>query len=112
MYIAAFLLPTPVEKHLTDVGWEFDSPTFLPESLIFVLIKAFAVRPAESYLGIDVFEGDGLKLSVLRDSAGQIQNIYAQLRGTEPDKLRAALISAGLSDVQVFVPSEQTLKAG
>lgn len=112
MYTAAFLLPTPVEKDLTDAGWEFASQARLPEQLLSVLIKAFAVRARECYLDMDVFEGQGLKITAVRDAVGQIENVAVQLRGTKADELRAALISAGLGEIEVFVPSAQILEAG
>lgn len=104
-YVAAFLLPKSAEKHLTDSGWEFDSSARLSELLISVLGDAFSTRVCKSYLGMDVFEGRGLKLTAVRDSAGRIENIFAQLRGTKPEELRAVLASASMSDVEVFVPS-------
>lgn len=105
VYVAAFLLPTPVTKRLTDIGWEFESPVRLPENLIAVLEDAFGVRPVKAYLGMDVLEGEGLKFTAIRDSAGRIENISAQLRGREPNELCATLASVGLGNIEVFVPS-------
>ena len=105
-YVAAFLLPTPVAKRLSEIGWEFESPIRLPERLIAVLKEAFDVSSADAYLGMDVLQGHGLKMTALRDTEGKIEHIFVQLRGRKPEELRNVLASAGLSQVDVFVPSE------
>jgi hypothetical protein len=105
-YIAAFLLPSSVTKRLTEDGWEFASPTRLPESLLDVLTSTFELRYVETYLGLDVFQGDGLKITVARDSSGEIENVFVQLRGRSPAELRSCVADARLDGVEVFVPSE------
>lgn len=111
-YLAAFLLPIPVTKCLTDVGWEFESTARLPENLITALQGAFDIHANESYLGMDVFEGSGLKLTAARDSEGRIENIFVQLSYRKPEELRAALVSAEFNNVEVFVPEEQNTSKG
>lgn len=105
IYVAAFLLPMPVTKHLTDIGWEFESTARLPDNLIAVLQNVFEVRAVDAYLGMDVLEGPGIKFTAIRDALGKIENISAQLRGRKPEELRTTLASVGLKDIEVFVPS-------
>lgn len=104
IYVAAFLLPSPVEKHLTDYGWEFDSPKHLPERTIEALRSGLGVHHTETYLGMDVWEADGLKATVSRDAAGSIEEVFVQLFSRKPDELRDALQAAGLDSIEVFVP--------
>ena len=106
IYVAAFLLPSPVKKMLTNFGWEFESRARLPEQTIDALRSEFGVHHTESYLGMDVWEADGLKATVLRDESGGIEEIFVQLRSRKPDELRGALKAAGLESVEVFLPSE------
>lgn len=105
IYVAAFLLPSPVEKHLTDYGWEFESSERLPEQTVEALRSGMGVRHTETYLGVDVWEGDGLKASVSRDAAGTIEEVYVQLFSRRPEELRGALHAAGLDSIEVFVPN-------
>lgn len=105
VYVAAFLLPTPMTKRLTDAGWEFESSVRLPESLIAVLEDEFYVCHTDTYLGMDVFEGEGVKFTIIRDSSGRIEHIAAQLRGLNPKELSAKLASARFRNIEVFVPS-------
>jgi hypothetical protein len=105
-YIAAFLLPLPVTKDLTDDGWEFTSPRRLAEPVLEVLRRAFQAHHTETYPGFDVFEGEGLKISAARDSSGEIESIFVQLRERRPAELRSCIAEAGLDDIEIFVPSE------
>ncbi len=105
VYVAAFLLPSPVKKRLTDAGWEFESSARLPESLIAVLEDAFYVHHSDAYLGLDVFEGEGIKFTIVRDSSGRIEHIAAQLRGLNPKELSTKLAFARLTNIEIFVPS-------
>jgi hypothetical protein len=106
-YLAAFLLPTPVTKCLTAIGWEFESAGRLPEDLIVALQGVFDIHATKTYLGMDVFEGNGLKLTASRDAEGRIESIFVQLRDRRPDELRIALAAAGFNKVEVFVPEAQ-----
>jgi hypothetical protein len=105
-YIAAFLLPSSATKVLVEDGWEFASSIRLPESVLEVLRSAFQLHHVETYLGCDVFEGNGLKITAERNSSGEIENIGVQLRELSPAELRSCVTEAGLDGVEVFVPSE------
>lgn len=104
VYVAAFLLPSPVKKILTDFGWEFESPEHLPEQTIEALRSALGVRHTETYLGMDVWETDGVKATIVRDESGSIEEVSVQLYSRKPDDLRLALHAAGLDNIEVFVP--------
>jgi len=100
-YFAAFILPVPTAKILTHIGWAFHSSARLAEGVIAELQKTFCLQEKDGYLGMSVYEGEGLKLTAIRDSSGAIENISVQLRGRKLEELRAALAS----DVEVFSPS-------
>ncbi|GGY72036.1 hypothetical protein GCM10007388_00020 [Pseudoduganella plicata] len=104
-YVAAFLLPSPIARCLTDAGWAFFSLARLPDKLIVVLETEFDARHTEIYLGMDVWRGEGVKFTVIRDPSCQIELISAQLYGHEAAKLEGVLASAGFKDVEVFVLS-------
>ncbi len=113
-YFAAFILPVPTAKLLTEIGWEFNSSARLAESVIADLQKTFCLQEKDDYSSMSVYEGEGVKLTAIRDSSGEIENISVQLRGRKPEELRAALASAGVGNVEVFSPtlSEAGRQAG
>lgn len=105
-YVAAFFLPISVTKRLSEIGWEFESSERLPEDLISVLESGLGLAHREKWAGIDVYEAEGLKATVIRDSSGQIEHVYFQLRSKTPADLCSALNESGRRDVELFVPSE------
>jgi hypothetical protein len=102
-YKALFLLPPRTRKRLGDDGWEFSSSHRLPASLPTCLAQALHLRRCPSYLGLDVFEGEGLKLTVTTDRRG-VENVHVQARGWPRKELERAL---ALDGVEVFVPDNQ-----
>lgn len=80
-YKAAFVLPSGATKALGENGWEFASEKHLPTSTKDFFVAAFKLKPLESYLGIESYEGDNMKMSVIYDDRHLIESIYFQLRG-------------------------------
>lgn len=103
-YVAIFLLPTHVTKRLESSGWEFESPARLPEELIKVLTHAYGLRFTKRYLGMEMFDGDSIQVTAIRDARGNIEHVSIQWRAQKADNVRAVLNSAGFQDVEVFVP--------
>ena len=103
-YVAIFLLPTPVKKRLESSGWEFKSPARLPEELINVLTHAYGLHPTKRYLGMEMLDGDCIKVTAIRDAARNIENISIQWRAQKAANVRAVLDAAGYQNVEVFVP--------
>jgi hypothetical protein len=107
VYKSAFVIPTTAATRLTDAGWEFDSNERLPNKLIDDLTKKLSLRRMGSFLGMDVFEGKDVKLTVSFDSAGGIEHLFVQLHGNSPDDLLLALEKAAGARVRVFVPRDR-----
>lgn len=99
-YRAVFLLPRGTEKHLREDGLEFSSANRLPRSLLQTLANTLHLRPAPSYLDMEVYEGDGLKMIAATDGRG-IENIFFQVWSRPPGDVERA---AEGNDVEVFSP--------
>jgi hypothetical protein len=77
-YKAVFLLPLGTDKRLSDCGWEFSSRKRLPPTLLLSLADTLHLHKEQSYLGMDVYEGEGLKLTAVTDRRG-IEHVYVQI---------------------------------
>jgi hypothetical protein len=99
-YKAIFLLPPNSEKTLGDDGWEFSSPGRLSQELLLSLAKTLDLEKGRSYLGMEVYEGAGLKLTAITDERG-IENIYIQTWSRPKEDVVECIRR---EDVEVFVP--------
>lgn len=78
---AAFVVPHGAKKVLGESGWEFDSEERVPPSIKDSLVTVFKLKPLQSYLGIESYGDDKMKMSVIYDDSHLIENVYFQLRG-------------------------------
>jgi hypothetical protein len=99
-YKAVFLLPRRSEKKLGEAGWEYSSSERLPHALLLSLVKDLDLRKEDSYLGMDVYEGTGLKLTAVTDERG-IEHIYVQIWSRPREDV---VRSVTPDDVEVFAP--------
>ncbi len=73
-YSVGFLIPQNSSRVLGNDGWEFESDSRLP-SIIESLLKE-NLSLVETSPDFSAYEGRGLKVSVLKDQKGEIENIY------------------------------------
>lgn len=101
-YKAVFLLPPDTEKTLGDFGWEFSSRKRLPRKFLEALTNNLHLCRGEFYLGMEVYEGEGLKLTATTDVRG-IEHIYVQLWARSRQEIERAVAN---EEVEVFLASE------
>jgi hypothetical protein len=102
---AAFVVPHGAKKVLGESGWEFDSQECLPASIRNSLVTAFKLQPLQSYLGIESFGNEKMKMSVIYDDSHGIENIYFQLHGDGIMALVDYFNSCGLGGgCELFIP--------
>jgi hypothetical protein len=99
-YKAIFLLPPNTEKKLGDDGWEFSSTGRLPHELLLSVAKSLDLEKGRSYLGMEVYEGAGLKLTAITDERG-IEDIYIQVWSRPQEDVVECVRR---EDMEVFVP--------
>lgn len=99
-YKAIFLLPPKSEKMLGDDGWEFSSPERLPHTLLLSLANTLDLQKGRSCVGMEVYEGAGLKLTAVTDERG-IENIFIQIWSRPREDV---IESVRRDDVEVFAP--------
>lgn len=63
-YEVVFVLPLGAEKELTDSGWEFRVSNYIPSGVKEELVECFDLVFFKSYLGIELYLGRGVELSV------------------------------------------------
>lgn len=102
-YEAVFLLPPGSKKMLGDDGWEFSSDERVPRTVLLSLAERLDLQKGESYLGMDVYEGRGLKLTAITDEHG-IEQIYIQIWSRPKEDVINAV---PLEGVEVFVPRSE-----
>ncbi len=104
-YKAVFLIPALSKKILDDDGWFFESSERLNLDVFVKIQKLLNLYLKEEYCGTVVYEGNGVKASVLYDDSRQIEQIYLQIFGASSlqviDDIKDQFIS---SNVEVFVP--------
>jgi hypothetical protein len=112
-YKAVFLLPLGTDKRLGDCGWEFSSRKRLPRTLLLSLANTLHLHKKESYLGMEVYEGGGLKLTAATDTSG-IEHIFVQIWArpnedfVEKWSRRKADVARAVArdEVEVFTPAD------
>lgn len=80
-YKAAFIIPIDSTKIITDLGWEFESKTFLPNQVVEFLKESLKLQPDESYLGIESYTNESLQARVVLDDQGRIEHVYIKIYG-------------------------------
>ena len=104
-YQAAFIVPIGANKTLSEDGWEFESSIRLSQEIKKYLIQSLGLRFLESYLGIDAYINDNLKMSVVNDDQGCIESISFQLYGDSLTILSEVCESSRISsEAELFIP--------
>ncbi|TFW34989.1 hypothetical protein [Massilia horti] len=99
-YEAVFLLPIGAQKRLGDCGWEFSSSKRLPRALLLSLASTLRLEEGNSYLGMEVYHGEGLKLTAIADRRG-IEHIFIQIWSRPKQEIEKAV---ACDEVEVFTP--------
>ncbi len=103
-YKAAFLIPASAKKILDDTGWVFETEDRLRPEVLDVLKQVFLLEQKETYLGIGVYVGNGIKVDVIHDAAGLIEQISIQLWTRTTEELTKAFHEGEFDDMEIFVP--------
>jgi|688.fasta_scaffold1132676_2 hypothetical protein len=105
-YQAVFLIPVSTKKILGDTGWLFKTENRLRPEILDVLKSFFVLEEKETYLGIVAYIGNGIKVNVIYDEVGLIEQISVQLWTKTIEELTKILYDEGFDDVEIFVPKE------
>ncbi len=106
-YKAAFIIPIGAKKVLGEDGWEFETSSRLSSEINEYLVKALKLRFLESYLGIDSYVDDDIKMSILFDDQKQIESIHFQLYGDALTVLSEVCQGGKISDeAELFIPHQ------
>lgn len=100
-YQAVFVLPSQTTKGLGECGWEFSSDNRVAPELLKSVVEALHLQERPSSLGLEVYEGDGLRLTAIFDVRG-IEHLFFQLRERSPGEVESAVKGA---KVEVFAPA-------
>ena len=100
-YKAAFIIPAGANKVLGKDGWEFESSVRLLEEIKDYLIQSLKLSFFESYLGIESYIDDDIKMTVIFDDQNEIESIHFQLYG---DSL--AVLSEVYQNSRIFPKTE------
>jgi hypothetical protein len=103
-YKAAFLIPASAKKTLEDAGWLFETEARLRPEILDRLKQVFSLEEKETYSGIVVYVGDGIKISVIHDDADLIEHIAVQLLTRTTADLSKAFHEGAFDDIEIFVP--------
>jgi hypothetical protein len=104
---AVFIIPAGACKQLGEDGWEFDSPTRIPNQLGDKLAGCLSLSFDEQYSGIKKYIGGDVAMSIFCDDSGEIENIYLQANRESMMIVKEACHSAVLSgEVEIFIPNE------
>ncbi|WP_310887577.1 hypothetical protein [Pseudomonas syringae] len=72
------MIPIGASKVLGDDGWEFDSVERLPDSIGECLAERLNLEFMEEYTGIRKYTGNQISVSIIFDSADEVESIYFQ----------------------------------
>jgi len=104
-YKAAFIVPVGANKILGEDGWEFETSKRIPSEIKDYFIEPLNLRFLESYLGIESYEDGNIKMTVIFDSQGEIENIHFQLYQDVLSVLSKICQGGKVSaEVELFVP--------
>lgn len=101
-YKPVFLLPLGTDKRLGDCAWEFHSKKRLPRTLLLSLTHILHLNKKEIYLGMEVYEGEGIKMTAITDARG-IEHIFFQIWSRRTEDIERALARDG---VEAFSPGD------
>ena len=106
-YQAAFIVPVGANKILKEDGWEFESAIRLSEEIKNYLIQSLRLRFFESYLGIESYVDDNVKMSVIFNNKNEIESIYFQLYG-DTLSILSELCQGGRipAEAELFIPQQ------
>lgn len=106
-YKAAFIIPIGARRNLCEDGWEFETSSRISPEVSKYLIKTLKLKLLESYLGLDDYVGENMKMSVVHDEQNNIESIYFQLYEDALTALSKVCQSEKLTaDVELFVPQQ------
>lgn len=107
-YQAAFIVPVGAKRVLNEGGWKFKTSGRISPKICEYLIKSLKLKLLESYLGLDDYGGEKMKMSVVHDAQNNIESIYFQLYEDALDALskvcQGGKIPAG---VELFIPQQE-----
>ena len=107
-YQAAFIVPVGANKVLGEDGWEFESSVRLSEEIKDYLIQSLSLSFLESYLGIESFVDDDIKMSVIFDDQNKIESIHFQLYGDSLAILSEVCQGSRVSpEAELFIPQQE-----
>jgi|SRR5690554_2330331 len=107
-YQAAFIIPMGVNKVLGEDGWEFESAARLSKEVRDYLIQSLNLSFLESYLEIEVYVDDDIKMSIIFDGQNEIESIHFQLYGESLSILSGVCQgSLVLSEAELFIPRQE-----
>jgi hypothetical protein len=111
-YQAAFIIPTDAKKILGEDGWEFETSNRVSPEVSEYLIKSLNLKLLESYLEIDDYVNEKMKMSVIHDDQKNIESIYLQLyEESVLDVLLEICQNSKISDgFELFVPGAVTTR--
>lgn len=104
-YEAAFILPLPNEKRLTDDGWEFSADTRLPEATRIFLATTLGMQPLERFAGEQHFVSPEVDASALEDDSGAIELVHIKLYDMRAEHLLKMFDASSLAaTTELFFP--------
>lgn len=102
-YKAVFIIPKSAIKTLDSVGWLFQTSDRVRQEVLDTLKYVFSLKRLDEHCDIVIYAGEGIKMSVIYDSVGLIEQISLQLRAVTEDDVRRVL-SDKFDDIDIFVP--------
>lgn len=106
-YKAAFIIPIGTHKVLGEDGWEFETLNRLSSEIKEFLVDALNLHYLESYLGIDAYVSESVKMSVIYDDQSQIESISFQLYGDAVSGLSRVFRSGQIANKsELFIPAQ------
>ena len=107
-YQAAFIVPIGAKKILGEDGWEFESSARLSEEIKDYLIQLLNLHFLESYLGIESYVDDDIKMSIIFDDQNEIESIHFQLYGDSLAILSEVCQGSRMpSEAELFIPQQE-----
>jgi len=104
-YKAAFIIPLGTNKIMDEDGWVFETSSRLSPTVKEYLIDTLRLKFQESYLGIEAFINESIKMSVFYDSGHQIESIHFQLfEGSEAILSDVCKVDKITDEAELFIP--------
>lgn len=104
-YKSAFLIPRFAKKILEETGWIFETKDRICPEALEILKRTFSLEHEKSYLDIESYIGDGIKVNVIYDDEGLIEHISIQLWKRSTKELIMAFDGSDLNSIDIFIPS-------